>query len=36
MSKFIEGSGQGLFTAVNNERAVQTIKPFSEQRNALR
>ena len=36
MSKFTEGSWQGSFT-VNNERAVRTLKPSSEQKkNALR
>ena len=34
VSKFTEGSWQGSFT-VNNERAVQTLKHLSEQRNAL-
>ena len=31
MSKFTEGSWQGLFT-VNNERAVRTLKPSEEQK----
>ena len=31
MSKFTEGSWQGSFT-VNNERAVRTLKPSSEQK----
>ena len=35
MSKFTEGSRQGSFT-VNNERVVRTLKPSSEQKNALR
>ena len=36
MSKFTEGSWQGSFT-VNNERAVRTLKPSSEQKkNAFR
>ena len=35
MSKFTEGSWQGSFT-VNNERSVPTLKPSSEQKNALR
>ena len=35
MSRFTEGSWQGSFT-VNNERAVRTLKPSSEQENALR
>ena len=35
MSKFTEGSWHGLFT-VNNERAVRTLKPSYEQKNALR
>ena len=30
LSKFTEGSWQGLFT-VNNERAVRTLKPSSEE-----
>ena len=34
VSKFTEGSWQGSFT-VNNERAVQTLKHLSEQKNAL-
>ena len=34
VSKFTEGSWQGSFT-VNNERAVQTLKYLSEQKNAL-
>ena len=35
MSKFTEGSLRGSFT-VNNERSVRTLKPSSEQKNALR
>ena len=35
MSKFTEGSWQGSFT-VNNITAVRNLKPFSEQKNALR
>ena len=35
MSKFTEGSWQGSFT-VNNEISVRTLKPSSEQKNALR
>ena len=35
MSKFTEWSWQGSFT-VSNERAVRTLKPSSEQKNALR
>ena len=35
MSKFREGSWQGSFT-INNERAVRTLKPSSEEKNALR
>ena len=35
MSKFTEGSWQGSFTA-NNEISVRTLKPSSEQKNALR
>ena len=35
MSKFTEGSCQGSF-AVNNERAIRTLKPSSEQKNAMR
>ena len=35
MSKFTEGSWQGSFT-VNNVTAVQTLKPSSKQKNALR
>ena len=35
MSKFTEGSWQGSFT-VNNERSDRTLKPSSEQKNALR
>ena len=33
--KFTEGSWQGSFT-VNNERAIRTLKPSSEQKNVLR
>ena len=35
MSKFTEGSWQGSVT-VNNERSDRTLKPSSEQKNALR
>ena len=35
MSKFTEGSWQGSFT-VNNQISVRTLKPSSEQKNALR
>ena len=35
MSEFTEGSWQGSFT-VNNERSIRTLKPSSEQKNALR
>ena len=35
MSKFTEQSWQGSFT-VNNEISVRTLKPSSEQKNALR